>query len=89
MKNSNDIGNRTRDLPTCSAVPQPTASPAACLQLQRPFKNNVLLILYQDHIIFVCIILAETCKILRCWYQRIWMFGVTYFTAVDFKEILQ
>ena len=28
MKNSNDtIGNRTRDLPTCSAVPQPTASP--------------------------------------------------------------
>jgi len=28
MKNSNDtIGNRTRDLPTCSAVPQPTALP--------------------------------------------------------------
>jgi len=26
MKNSNDtIGNRTRDLPTCSGVPQPTA----------------------------------------------------------------
>jgi hypothetical protein len=26
MKNSNDtIGNRTRDLPTCRAVPQPTA----------------------------------------------------------------
>jgi hypothetical protein len=26
MKNSNDtIGNRTRDLPVCSAVPQPTA----------------------------------------------------------------
>ena len=31
MKNSNDtIGNRTRDLPACSAVPQPTAPPAAC-----------------------------------------------------------
>jgi len=31
MKNSNDtMGNRTRDLPTCSAVPQPTAPPAAC-----------------------------------------------------------
>jgi len=30
MKNSNDtIGNRTRDLPTCSAVPQPTALPCA------------------------------------------------------------
>ena len=28
MKNSSDtIGNRTRYLPTCSAVPQPTASP--------------------------------------------------------------
>ena len=31
MKNSSDtIGNGTRDLPTCSAVPQPTALPAAC-----------------------------------------------------------
>ena len=30
MKNSNDtIGNRTRDLPNCSAVPQPTALPRA------------------------------------------------------------
>jgi len=28
MKNSNDvIGNGTRDLPACSAVPQPTARP--------------------------------------------------------------
>jgi len=30
MKNSSDtIGNRTRDLPACSAVPQPTAPPRA------------------------------------------------------------
>ena len=30
MINSNDtVGNRTRDLPTCSAVPQPTALPRA------------------------------------------------------------
>ena len=30
MKNSNDtIGNRTRDLPAYSAVPQPTAPPRA------------------------------------------------------------
>jgi len=30
MKNSNDtIRNRTHDLPTCSAVPQPTAPPRA------------------------------------------------------------
>jgi len=28
MENVNDIiGNRTRDLPACSAVPQPTAPP--------------------------------------------------------------
>jgi hypothetical protein len=34
MKNSNDtIGNRTRDFPGCSAVPQPTALPAACPDL--------------------------------------------------------
>jgi hypothetical protein len=31
LQNSNDtIGNRTRDLPVCSAVPQPTSPPAAC-----------------------------------------------------------
>ena len=31
MKNSNDTtGNRTHDLLACSAVPQPTAPPAAC-----------------------------------------------------------
>ena len=30
MKNSNDTtGNRTRDLPACSSVPQPTAAPRA------------------------------------------------------------
>jgi hypothetical protein len=30
MKNANDtIGNRTRDLPASSEVPQPTASPRA------------------------------------------------------------
>jgi len=30
MKNSNDtIGNKTRDLPTCNTVPQPTALPRA------------------------------------------------------------
>ena len=31
MKNSSDtFGNGTRDLVVCSAVPQPTAPPAAC-----------------------------------------------------------
>jgi hypothetical protein len=38
MKNSNDtIGNRTRDLLACSAVPQPTAQPllVACIIVQK------------------------------------------------------
>jgi hypothetical protein len=48
MKNSNDnIGNRTCDLPACSAVPQPTAPPRAppaprnwCIfTLQCPLSN--------------------------------------------------
>jgi hypothetical protein len=35
MKNSNDtIGNRNRDLPDCSAVPQPTAQPRTPKSLQ-------------------------------------------------------
>jgi hypothetical protein len=39
MKNSNDtIGNRTRDLPSCSAVLQPTAPPRAPIFSQRLFK---------------------------------------------------
>jgi hypothetical protein len=44
MKKSNDtIGNRTRDLPACNAVPQPTAPPRAltamgnCLLYQSPY----------------------------------------------------
>ena len=47
MKNSNDtIGNRTRDLPACSAVPQPAAphldvEPEALKQtFQRHINNN-------------------------------------------------
>ena len=40
MKNANEtIGIRTRDLPTCSAVPQPTAPPAACPQ-HTAYPNN-------------------------------------------------
>jgi len=39
MKNSDDaIGNRTRDLPACSAVPQPTAP------LRSPYLNAVHII---------------------------------------------
>jgi hypothetical protein len=41
MKNSNDtIGNRTRDLPACSAVPQPTVPPRANSFLIVPEKSQ-------------------------------------------------
>ena len=43
MKNSNDIKNRTRDLPACSAAPQPTAPPRAPLHYSTSSQNSVLL----------------------------------------------
>jgi hypothetical protein len=42
MKNSNDIiGNRTRDLPACSAVPQPTAPPRTPVSVMYLFKRKM------------------------------------------------
>ena len=39
VKNSSDtIGNRTRDVPACSAVPQPTAPPRAPLSSLVAYK---------------------------------------------------
>jgi len=39
MKNPNDIiGNRTRDLPACSAVPQPTEPPWE--EREDPYKRR-------------------------------------------------
>ena len=41
MKNSTDtIGNRTRDLPACSAVPQPTAPPCAPKRLSVGYRYS-------------------------------------------------
>jgi len=63
IKNSSDInGNRTRDLPAGSAVPQPTASPCApcnILQTENSTPN-----LYK---IFYLPINAATCFGLSCW----------------------
>jgi len=43
MKNSNDtIGNRTRDLPACSTVPQPTVPPRAPSNVQYMLKMFLL-----------------------------------------------
>ena len=48
MKNSNDtIGNRTRDLPVCSAVPQPTALRRASESEGTEQKNRNLIIAFQ------------------------------------------
>ena len=60
MKNSNDaIGNRTRDLPAGSTVPQPTAPPGAPREFKRMFRKFVLKILcpytvYAVDVIVVC-----------------------------------
>jgi hypothetical protein len=41
IKNSNDnIGNRNRDSPACSAVPQPTTPPRASDQVHRPRNSG-------------------------------------------------
>jgi hypothetical protein len=57
MKNSNEtIGNRTRDLPACSAVPQPTAPPRA------PKKGMGNIIQHNTSLWIVCII---------CWFVLI------------------
>jgi len=44
MKNLNDIiGNRTRDLPACNPVPQPTAPPrAAPISITTPLSMYLL-----------------------------------------------
>jgi len=45
MKNSNDtIGNRTRDLPACSAVPQQTAPLRAPSDKEVEIKNITVLV---------------------------------------------
>ena len=53
MKNSNDtIGNRTRGLPACGAVPQPTAPPRADLHVKCLLFSQVLMILLTDAELF-------------------------------------
>jgi len=57
MKNSNDaIGNRTRDLPARSAVPQPTAPPRApSTETLNLNMYNSMIILYANEEKFVTI----------------------------------
>jgi hypothetical protein len=69
MKNSNDtIGNRSRDLPTCSAVPQPTAPPPrgpeinsrACFWVSTGPCPSLMFSLSSQHWIFLFIFFIET-----------------------------
>jgi len=58
MKNSNDtIGNRTRDLPACNAVPQPTALPRAPIYSYQLCKNI-------DYCLIECDAVQSTTRIL-------------------------
>jgi len=62
MKNSSDtIGNRTRDLPAYSAVPQPNASPRA------PRKQCTSSIPYT---VFMCVLIGNVTYLLLAHYDR-------------------
>ena len=51
MKNSYDtIGNRTRDLPVCSAVPQPTAPPRTPITILYSLKIQLDTITHRNRI---------------------------------------
>ena len=51
MKNSNDtIGNRTRDLPACSAVPQPNAPPRDRVFIINEYYNYIIKAQYNCYI---------------------------------------
>ena len=70
IKNSSyTIGNWTRDLPACSAVPQPTAPPAAC-----PFITRYL------HKIPSLLSLEPAESILYCHTTRISLISIVIFS---------
>ena len=63
MKKSNDtIGDRTRDFPACSAVPQPTAPPCAPIYILR-------IDLLRKIVYFVWKLWDSTAKFLHVRYQ--------------------
>jgi len=54
MKNTNDtFGNRTCELPACSAVPQATAPPGAVLEGQTLKKRNGAVLQIYGNILLV------------------------------------
>ena len=58
MKNSSDtIGNRTRDLPNCGAVPQPTAPLRAPFTVTYLKKNYVSRVYKVSGVLFFIILI--------------------------------
>jgi len=67
MKNSKDtIGNRTRELPACSALLQPTAPPRA------PYNDNNIIIFYKHNANSVLILKTRhpCCEICHAWVEE-------------------
>jgi hypothetical protein len=63
MKNSNDaIGNRTRDLPACSAMPQTTAPPGAPEDVSQFITNFPSDCLGRDFSITVGVVITYCCN---------------------------
>jgi hypothetical protein len=63
MKNCNEtIGYRTRDLPVCSAVPQPTAPPLATIREMNNLKCKEVLRQQLKVLIFVEVLLKINSK---------------------------
>jgi hypothetical protein len=78
VKNSSDtIGNRTRDVPVCSAVPQPTAPPRA------PFCHSVVMKIYKPKIKIIGEVLQKVVK--KMLYKCI---KLTVLTGKQFKKIM-
>jgi len=68
MKNSNDsIGNRTRDLPACSVVPQPTVPPRAPMFYPTMFNLGRISLSIQFIIIYFLLIHLIFSVFLSCY----------------------
>jgi hypothetical protein len=67
MKNYNDnMGNRTRDPPTCSAVPQPTALPRAVRKRrENEFSQVCQIDCYKNSNLKQAVRLDANCRIRR------------------------
>ena len=89
LKNSNDtIGNRTRDLPTCSAVPQPTAPPRAPNTWSAEY--NYMFIFLQFFCPFPCFcifVMFEWSNSLKPWFALLWTQNVTHLYCLGLSAI--